>query len=165
MAVTQLQIAREVGIDVSSVNKILNKSPGPVFKKETIRKVFRVARDLGFDFGKLKFQHRRRHPRKRASIPLELSIYSAEGVLEQKGSAIIQDLSLNGAQLGGIVLPQQVIPIRPHFIGIRLLDGPLKEVELRCRLVRFLETQRGFDIGVEFLNVQKLDLRMLRKLV
>ena len=31
MAVTQLEIARRVGLDVSSVNKILNRRPGPVF--------------------------------------------------------------------------------------------------------------------------------------
>ncbi len=48
MAVTQVQIARHVGLDVSSVNKILNKREGPVFKKTTVSRVFTIARELGF---------------------------------------------------------------------------------------------------------------------
>src|SRR6185295_20277173 len=70
--VTQVEIARRVGLDVSSVNKILNKRAGPVFRKETIRKVFRVAKDLGYDFGRLKYAHRRRFPRKELSLGVEL---------------------------------------------------------------------------------------------
>jgi DNA-binding LacI/PurR family transcriptional regulator len=52
MRVTQLQVARMVGLDVSSVNKILNRRKGPVFKKETVDRVFKVARQLGYDFGR-----------------------------------------------------------------------------------------------------------------
>lgn len=165
MATTQLDIARRVGIDVSSVNKILNKSPGPIFNKETIKEVFKVAKELRYDLQKLKFKHARRHPRKKVSIPLELSIYRIDGSLEQRGTAVVQDLSLSGAQLSGIVLPDQSVPLRPHVIGIRVLDGPLKDVELRCRPVRFMATEQGFDLGVEFLGLQKTELRALRKVL
>src|SRR5258707_6777533 len=50
LMVTQIEIARQVGLDVSSVNKILNKTPGPVFRKTTIKHVFKVAKDMGYDF-------------------------------------------------------------------------------------------------------------------
>jgi hypothetical protein len=46
--VTQVEIAQHCGLDISSCNKILNKAPGPVFKKETVAMVFRVARQLGY---------------------------------------------------------------------------------------------------------------------
>jgi hypothetical protein len=49
MACRQIDIARRVGLDVSSVNKILNKTPGPVFHKDTIQKVFLVAEAMGYD--------------------------------------------------------------------------------------------------------------------
>ena len=61
--VTQSDIARQLGLDVSSVNKILNRRSGPVFRNETVNKVFEVAENLGYDLGKLKHQHRREHPR------------------------------------------------------------------------------------------------------
>lgn len=46
---TQKAIAERVGIDVSSVNKILNRMPGPVFAKETIERVERVAKRMGWE--------------------------------------------------------------------------------------------------------------------
>lgn len=48
MAATQMQIAQELGLDVSTVNKCLNRTNGPKFRKETIQKVFRKAKELGY---------------------------------------------------------------------------------------------------------------------
>lgn len=50
--VRQCDIAERVGLDVSSVNKILNFVEGPVFKKETRAQVLRVAKELGYDFNR-----------------------------------------------------------------------------------------------------------------
>jgi transcriptional regulator with XRE-family HTH domain len=52
MSITQKDIARIVGLDVSSVNKILNRRQGPKFKKETISQVFKVAKRFKYDFGR-----------------------------------------------------------------------------------------------------------------
>lgn len=49
---TQLEIARQVGLDVSSVNKILNRVAGPKFKKTTVALVFQAAREIGYDLSK-----------------------------------------------------------------------------------------------------------------
>jgi DNA-binding LacI/PurR family transcriptional regulator len=46
--VTQSDIAAATGLDVSSVNKILNEVEGPMFRESTKREVFRVARRLGW---------------------------------------------------------------------------------------------------------------------
>jgi transcriptional regulator with XRE-family HTH domain len=164
--ITQHQIARRVGLDVSSVNKILNKRDGPVFKKETIRKVFKVARELGYDLTKLKHQHKRVHPRKSADLPLELSIYLADGSLFDRGHAIIRDLSLSGALLSGMILTEQKgIPLQPHTIGIRLLEGALKDFEIRSKPVRFLQKADGIQLAVEFERVEDVALKQLRKIV
>lgn len=45
---TQVEIARRARIDVSTVNKILNEIPGPVFRKSTIERVRRIAKKLGW---------------------------------------------------------------------------------------------------------------------
>jgi transcriptional regulator with XRE-family HTH domain len=52
MGMTQVDIAKAVGLDVSSVNKILNETPGPRFKPGTISKVFRVAEKMGYNFNR-----------------------------------------------------------------------------------------------------------------
>lgn len=48
--ITQVEIAEMAGLDVSSVNKILNEVPGPIFKKETIARVLKIAAKHGYDF-------------------------------------------------------------------------------------------------------------------
>lgn len=48
--VTQSDVAKRVGLEVSSVNKILNKRPGATFKTETVERVFAVAEELGYKF-------------------------------------------------------------------------------------------------------------------
>lgn len=169
MAVTQLEIAKRVNLDVSSVNKILNRRPGPVFKKETIKEVFKVARELGYDFGRLKYHHKRGAARKPIAIPLELMIYNSDGTLFDKGAAIIKDVSLSGALLTAVVLPQQSIPLRPHTIGIRMLDGALKGVEIMARPVRLAHSGQGLgmNLAVEFLRTEseEVKLRKLRKIL
>ena len=165
MAVTQLDIAKRVDLDVSSVNKILNKRPGPVFKKETIKQVFKVARDLGYDFGKLKYHHRRMAVRKAITIPLELTIYNEDGSLWDKGAAIVKDVSLSGALLTAVVMPQQSIPLRPHTIGIRMLDGELKGVEILSRPVRLSSSAQGMNLAVEFLRTEELKIKKLKKIL
>lgn len=50
--VTQSDIARRVGIDVSTVSKILSKTRGPVFRPDTIAAVFKVARDMGYNIAR-----------------------------------------------------------------------------------------------------------------
>jgi len=164
--VTQAEIARRLGLDVSSVNKILNKRPGALFRKDTIRKVFKLAKALGYDLGKLKFQHHRGHPRKSADLPLELSIYLADGTLFDRGQAIMKDVSLTGALLSGVILTgEKGIPLQPHTIGIRLQDGPLQDLEIKSRPVRFMERAGVMHLAVEFEKIEEAGLKQLRKIV
>jgi hypothetical protein len=159
--------ARRVNLDVSSVNKILNRRPGPVFKKDTIKQVFKVARELGYDFGRLKYHHKRGSNRKSMPVPLELSIYNSDGTLFDKGAAIIKDVSLSGALLTAVVLPQQSIPLRPHTLGIRMLDGALKGVEIMARPIRLAHSGQGqgMNLAIEFLRTEEVKLRKLRKIL
>jgi len=163
--VTQKQIARRVGLDVSSVNKILNRKPGPVFKPATIKKVLRTARELGYDLSRLKHPHHRDHRRKQVALPLELTVYLENGVVFDRGTAILLDISLSGALLSAIVLPQHAIPLTPHTIGLRMLEGPLKDLEIIGRPVRFSNAGPSINLAVEFLKTEDAKIDRLRKLV
>jgi hypothetical protein len=163
--VTQLEIARRVGVDVSSVNKILNRRSGSVFRKETVRKVFKVARELGYDFNKLKFSHRRSHPRKEVSVPLEFSVYRRDGTLFDRGRAVMKNVSLSGSLLTGIVLPERKLPAEPYTVGIRLLEGPLKGLEILGEPVRFVTSDGALSLGIRFLHTEVAKAQRLRKIV
>lgn len=47
---TQADVARLIGVDVSTVNKILNRKSGPKFRKSTVHSVFKAARQIGYDY-------------------------------------------------------------------------------------------------------------------
>ena len=46
--IRQKDIANAVGVDVSTVNKILSGHPSATFSEETIDKVFRTCEQLGY---------------------------------------------------------------------------------------------------------------------
>jgi transcriptional regulator with XRE-family HTH domain len=158
--VTQVEIARRVGLDVSSVNKILNKRAGPVFRKETIRKVFKVAKDLGYDFGRLKYAHRRRFPRKELSLGVELYVYKKDGSIYDQGVATVRDISLGGARISDVALSTGSLPVAPFSVGLRPMQKPLDDVQLQGQIVR-LNANGSTTFGVQF---GKLDVVVEKKL-
>jgi len=158
--ITQVEIARRVGLDVSSVNKILNRRQGPVFRKDTIRKVFKVARDLGYDFGRLKYQHRRRHARTELSVGAEIYIYHKDGSLYDQGVATIRDISLCGARITDVTLPLGTFPVEPFTVGIRPMERPVDDIEIPGTIVRY-HLNGLASYGVEF---QKLESALEKKL-
>jgi transcriptional regulator with XRE-family HTH domain len=158
--ITQIEIARRVGLDVSSVNKILNKRQGPVFRKETIRKVFKVARDLGYDFGRLKYQHRRRFARRPVSLGVELYVYHKDGSVYDQGVATVRDISLGGARICDVALPSGALPVEPFSVGLRPMQKPGDDVEIPGHIVRF-NVNGAISFGVAF---SALDAGMEKKL-
>jgi transcriptional regulator with XRE-family HTH domain len=162
---TQQDIAKRVGIDISSVNKILNHRPGATFRKETVRKVFKIARELGYDLTKLRHRHHREHARKDVSLPLEVSIYLEDGSLFDRGRGTLRNVSLSGAVLSGIVLPQQSVPLRSHRIGIRITDGPLADTEFLGRPIRFIQVDGGIGLAIEFVEKAERIIKQLKKII
>jgi transcriptional regulator with XRE-family HTH domain len=158
--ITQVEIARRVGLDVSSVNKILNRRQGPVFRKDTVKKVFRVAKELGYDFGRLKYQHRRRHPRRELSLGAELYVYHKDGSLYDQGVATIRDISLCGAKISDVTLPTGALPVESFTVGIRPMQKPVDDIEIPGMIVRY-HLNGLASYGVEF---QGLDPALEKKL-
>jgi len=56
--VTQKEVAAYLGIDLKTVQNVLNETPGYCCDKETQDKVFKAARKLGYDLKKLKIGKR-----------------------------------------------------------------------------------------------------------
>jgi transcriptional regulator with XRE-family HTH domain len=157
--VTQTEIAHRLHLDVSTVNKILHSGSGPVFRKETIRKVFRTARALGYDFDRLKHRHRRRHPRQAVDLPVAISIYT-EDFLYDRGQAVLRNISLSGALLGKPVLPGNRLPAKSPIVGIRAAGGPLPGVEILGRVTRLAcPNGEDLDLAIKFLEGQEPKIR------
>ncbi len=160
--ITQGEIARRLGLDVSSVNKILNKRAGPVFRKETIRKVFKVARELGYDFGRLKYTHRRKFERHEVAVGAEIVILTKDGAVYDQGVATIRDISQGGARVTDLATPLGSLPIEPFTVQLRPMQKPLDEMELSGHIVR-LNTNGAVTFGVEFSHLEPSAARKLKR--
>ncbi|HXX93948.1 MAG TPA: PilZ domain-containing protein [Planctomycetota bacterium] len=108
---------------------------------------------------------RRRHERKDAAVAVEISIYLASGHLHHRGTALMRNVSLSGALLGGLMVPTKSIPGEPHKIGIRLLDGPLKDQEILGRVVRYIHRSEGSEVALEFERTETAKIEILRKII
>ena len=148
--VTQREIARRVGLDVSTVSKILTRRAGTSFCPATVDRVFQTARALRYDLSNIKHFHRRQHERFPVNLPGKLSIYYRRGgVIHDQGTCTIRDLSAGGAALTHLVLRQGGLPLEPFQIGLRARSKSMVDDELRGDPVRFT-----FEEGHPLMAVQ-----------
>ncbi len=152
MGATQVEIARQVGLDVSSVNKILNRRSGPVFKQATVEKVFRVAKRLGFRFDRLKRTHSRSHERREVHVSAKLSLYGADGSLFDRGTCLVSDIAVCGASLVDVELPKGRLPVDPFTVLLEM-TGKKKTLEIRGRVVRLRHDGKSLRLGIAFQTV------------
>jgi len=108
---------------------------------------------------------RRRHPRKETILFLEIAVYHDSGRLLDRGTAVMRNVSLSGALLGGVVVPAGSIPGHGFRIGIRLLEGELQSQEILCRVVRSRQRTEGLEVALEFEGTEASKIDQLRKIV
>ncbi|HXX94343.1 MAG TPA: LacI family DNA-binding transcriptional regulator, partial [Planctomycetota bacterium] len=72
--VTQEDIAKACKIDQGSVSRILNEDTRDSFAEETIQKVFKVARELGYLHPSLITSNRRESNRRKAELSGKVQI-------------------------------------------------------------------------------------------
>jgi hypothetical protein len=146
---TQGDIARRLGIDVSAVNKILRSAPGPAFSRETTRKVWETAKQVGYDLQRLRHQHHRGDERRFGAASVDLLIYAQDGTIVDHGRARLTEISRSGARLDQVRLPKAALPLNGFSIGIRL-NPHLGAEEIRGRLARAFTFRGGNSLAIHF---------------
>ena len=153
MAATQVEIAREVGLDVSSVNKILNRRPRAVFKQATVDRVFRVAKKLGYRFDRLKRAHSRSHERHETNLSAKLALYTANGARFDEGTCSVSDIAICGASLVDVVLPKGKLPVAPFTVMLHVTGKNKDLLRIRGRVVRLRHDGVSLRLGIAFQDV------------
>ncbi|MCU0724032.1 MAG: PilZ domain-containing protein [Planctomycetes bacterium] len=152
MTVSQQEIAERLGLARSTVTKILNQFPTNRASKDTIRKVFQTAREMGYDFGRLRNIHRRRAERKECEIPVRLRIELLDGSgVFDTGTATVRNLSPYGAFLSPIQMAKAIIPLVPFTLTIEFSEI-LQGVSVKARVIR-LNASEAIQMGIDFFDV------------
>lgn len=161
---THKVIAKKLGLARSTVTITLNQVRDSRITEKTIRRVFKVAEKIGYDFTRIKRGRRRKFDRKPVNLKAEIEIYLRDGHLFDSGDTRIKNLSPNGALLKRLCLLKNVLPLNPFTIRLRIIEGRLKGVQTKGEMVRF-ESNGHIDIGVRFLEVDKISQERLAKFI
>lgn len=153
MAVNHKEIAERLGLARSTVTKILNQLPQNRASADTIKRVFQTAREMGYDFSRLRNIHRRRADRRAVDLPVRMRILLDNGSLYDTGRARVCNLSPYGALLADIVTHKRSLPLAPFTLGLTFLAEPLVDVSLEAQVIRLL-CKRHLEIGVNFLRIK-----------
>jgi transcriptional regulator with XRE-family HTH domain len=168
MAVSQKDIAEYLGMDRSTVTKVLNRDPRYSASEKTRDLIFRTAERLGYDFTAIRRPYKREYGRIEINARGMVTINTEDGALFDEGQAVIRNLSIGGALLTGIRTSKMVLPLSPFRIKLRLLDVPeLTDLDGECELVRINERDAKGEpqLGVRFVDVKLRDRRRIREFV
>ncbi len=148
--VTQEDIARTCKIDQGSVSRILNEDTRDSFAEDTVQKVFRIARELGYLHPALITSNRRESGRRKAEITGRVQILIGTTTVYDEGQIDIDEISMSGMLLKNFRTKKKTLPMDRFKFYVEIDDGRLKGFKCRCKLVRFSDNEDEFALAVKF---------------
>jgi hypothetical protein len=154
--VKKIEIAKRLGLHVATVSRILNEVPNYRASRETVRKVFEVARDMGYDFERQKRFYKRAHLR----VNVDARVRLHAKVRDE--STITHEARMVNMGAGGMLLvdfrPRIVtLPLREDDLLLEVVSGPLKGVKASCEVVRVGRHRDSFGICVQVKGLTPAD--------
>jgi transcriptional regulator with XRE-family HTH domain len=168
MAVSQRDIAEYLGIDRSTVTKVLNRDPRYSASEKTRDLIFRTAERLGYDFTAIRRPFKREYGRVDINTRSRIELLNQDGSLFDEGEALVRNLSIGGALLTEIRTGMMMLPLKPFSIRVSITDVPeLADLQGECELVRISDRGEAgqFQLGVKFLSAKLRDRRRIREFV
>ena len=166
--VSQQDIADYLGLDRTTVTKILNRDPKYSASEDTKKRVFAAAEKLGYDFAKIRRPYKREYPRAVINVPAKATIILDDGKEFDSGECTVANISPGGALLIDLRFPRQVLPLTGFVISLRL-DGAMQFGDLvgECEVVRMAggSSRGGPELGVRFINLSPAERKKLQEFV
>jgi transcriptional regulator with XRE-family HTH domain len=165
---SQAGIAALAGVDRTTVNKILNHYAGDRSSSETVEKVLRAARKLGYDFTRLdrkRNPNRRRETRKKVNLNVDVAIHLEDGTLFDTGRGRILDVSRSGALLADLETQKRNLPLAPFYCRLTLRDASHHEgVSIPGKFLRFFGNGT-IQFGIRFEALAETERNRLMQLL
>jgi len=148
--VTQEDIAKACKIDQGSVSRILNEDTRDSFAEDTIQKVFKVARELGYLHPSLITSNRRESSRRKAEVVGRVQILIGTNTVYDEGEIDIDEISMSGMLLRNFRTRKKTLPMDRFKFNVEVSEGKLRGFKCRCKLVRFSDNEDEFALAVKF---------------
>jgi transcriptional regulator with XRE-family HTH domain len=148
--ITQEDIAKACKIDQGSVSRILNEDTRDSFAEDTVQKVFRIAREIGYLHPSLITSNRRESSRRKAEITGRVQILIGTNTVYDEGQIDVDEISMSGMLLKNFRTKKKTLPMDRFKFFVEVEDGRLKGFKCRCKLVRFSDNEDEFALAVKF---------------
>jgi len=148
--VTQEDIANACKIDQGSVSRILNKDTRDSFAEETVDKVFKIARELGYLHPALVTSNRRESIRRKVEYDARVQIVIGTNTVYDEGAVDIEEVSASGLLLRNFRTKKQTLPMDRFKLDVEISSPKHKPFKARCRVVRFSGNENEFGLAVRF---------------
>jgi len=154
--VKKVEIAKKLGLHVATVSRILNEVPEYRASKETVRKVFDTAREMGYDFERQKRFYKRKHQRFSTNELVKLHARISDGKI------LTHEARMVNMGEGGLLLSEfrpkiVTLPLREGDLTLEIASGVLKGVKASCHVVRVGKHNNSFGICVQVKGLTQQD--------
>ncbi len=151
--ITQEDLARYCKIDQGSVSRILNKDTRDSFSRETVDRVFKAARELGYLHPALISSNRRESQRKKITVEADISMVRvADGQVILTGQAEVDEISASGLLLRRVrILTGTGLPFEPVVVDVTVTSTKLKGFQARTQPARIVDRD-GYGLAVQYRN-------------
>ena len=147
---TQTEIAAKAGVHRSTVSKVLNRVRNHRVSQETVIKILKAAKQLGYDPKNLRGSPERRSCERRdVNVKAEIEIVLKGGRIFAKGEAVIRNLSFAGALLGDVMTTTGHLPMEPFFARLTIQDKSGDRVGFKADFVR-IQSGGNLEFGIQF---------------
>ena len=163
--ITQEDIAKNCKIDQGSVSRILNEDTRDSFADDTVRRVFKAARELGYLHPSLITSNRRESNRQKAGVSGHVSIIIGTNTVWDEGEIDIDEISMSGMLLRNFRTKKNTLPMDRFKFDVEIEQGKLKGLKCRCKLVRFSDNEEEFALAVRFDSLDENAKEKLRAFI
>ena len=124
--VSQETIAKRLGLDRTTVGKVLNEDPNSGIAKETKELIVKEAKKMGYNFLRLCRSHQRKYERFAINKPTRISIIPKGRKKEYtSGKARIRDISEEGVLIDHLKLKNMTLPVNRLKCKFTIGDVPI----------------------------------------
>ncbi|MBI4576402.1 MAG: LacI family DNA-binding transcriptional regulator [Planctomycetes bacterium] len=150
MTPSKKAIADYLGLDRSTVSKILNRYELERFNSATVARVEQAARELGFVQAQ-----RRDAPRIPLGALVRVRALLSGGAAHSEGTGVVRDVSRSGFLISDLCLGPGGLPAVPFRLEVEVASGRLAGLRLQGRPVRLVSSpaEERLSIGVALLAV------------
>lgn len=148
--ITQEDIAAACRIDQGSVSRILNKDTRDSFAEETVQRVFKIAREMGYLHPALVTSNRRESIRRKVAFDARCQIVIGTNTVYDEGGVDVDELSMSGMLLKNFRTKKQTLPMDRFRLDVEFTAAKTKPFRARCKVVRFSDDENLFALAVKF---------------